>query len=205
MDSKDRPDKALDSDLPAVDPEFMIVEQDPKKLDAYARGLLHQLRNPSSKYSLDTVKAATIWLVECYVDARAPLAPEMAPLVAELIEVRGRPSTFRKVQAANEPGYWEAIQFEANHSPDPKGKSPSVASDYAVAKHVLDTVGFPQQGKRRLSPVQSQPDPSGPQKSAEATIRGWRKIEHYRRNVEHRRQFPDLADALKRRALPQKT
>jgi hypothetical protein len=52
-------------------------------------------------------------------------------------------------------------------TPDPTGKAPSAASLYAVAKHVLTLkeAGLPRQGTRM------------------ATIRGWRKIDHYRQNV----------------------
>ena len=49
--------------LPLVDPDYLIIERDPDKLRAYARGLLYQLRNPSRSYSLEMAKAATVWLV----------------------------------------------------------------------------------------------------------------------------------------------
>jgi hypothetical protein len=42
-----------------VDPDYLIMEHDPDRLRAYARGLLHQLRNPSRNYSFEMVKAAT--------------------------------------------------------------------------------------------------------------------------------------------------
>jgi hypothetical protein len=51
-----------------------------RRLCAYARGLLYQLRNPSRSYSIEMVKAGAAWLVGAYVDARGPLAPEMDAL-----------------------------------------------------------------------------------------------------------------------------
>src|SRR5437016_5000240 len=141
--------------LPLIDPDYLIIEHDPDKLRAYARGLLHQLRNPSRSYSFEMVKVATVWLVGAYVDARVPLAPEM----------------------------WAAIRFEATKPADPNGKAPSAASLYAVAKHVREGVGLPQQRTRRSRNKDSEPGSDAAQKSAEATIRGWRKLDHYRRNV----------------------
>src|SRR4029077_10046088 len=96
-----------------------------------------------------------------------------------------RASSSRKVQEDNDPAYWAAIQFEASKASDPKGKGPSVASLYAVAKHVLqlEGAGLPRQGTRIPRNPDSEPDPNTAQKSAEATIRGWRKIDHYRQNV----------------------
>jgi hypothetical protein len=171
--------------LPMVDPDFLIIERDPDKLHAFARGLLNRLRKPSRSYSFEMVKAATVWLVGAYVDAQIPLAPEMSALIAGVVKWQRRASTFRKVQEANEEAYWAAIQFEASKPPDPKGKAPSAASLYSVAKHVLelDGAGLPLQGTRIPRNIDSEPDPNTAQKSAEATIRGWRKIDHYRLNV----------------------
>ena len=171
--------------LPIVDPDFLIIERDPEKLHRFARGLLSRLRNPSRSYSVEMVKAATVWLVGAYVDAQIPLAPEMSALIAGVVKWERRASTFRKVQAINEEGYWAAIRFEASNPPHPKGKAPSAASLYSVAKHVLQLkdAGFPRQGTRIPKNIDEEPDPNMPQKSAEATIRGWRKIEHYRQNV----------------------
>jgi|SRR5450759_1951003 hypothetical protein len=171
--------------LPMVDPDFLIIERDPDKLHAFARGLLNRLRKPSRRYPFETVKAATVWLVGAYVDAQVPLAPEMSELIAGAVKWKRRASTFRKVQETNEEAYWAAIRFEASKPADPKGKAPSTASLYSVAKHVLELegAGFPQQGTRIPRNIESEPDPNTDQKSAEATIRGWRKIDHYRQNV----------------------
>jgi hypothetical protein len=69
-----------------VDPDFLIIERDSDKLDAFARGLLNRLRRPSRSYSFEMVKAATVWLVGAYVDARVPLAPEMSELIAGVVK-----------------------------------------------------------------------------------------------------------------------
>ena len=176
-------------DLPVVDPDFLIIERDPEKLRAFARGLLNRLRRPSRSYSFEMVKAATVWLVGAYVEAQVPLAPEMSALIAGIVKWQRRGSTFRKVQEHNEEAYWAAIRFEASKAPDPRGKAPSAASLYSVAKHVLELegVGLPRQGTRIPRNIESEPDPNTAQKSAEATIRGWRKIDHYRQNVRLRR------------------
>jgi hypothetical protein len=47
--------------LPIIDPDFLIIERDPEKLHRFARGLLSRLRNPSRSYSVEMVKAATVW------------------------------------------------------------------------------------------------------------------------------------------------
>jgi hypothetical protein len=54
--------------LPPVDPDFLIVERDQKKLDAYARGLLAHLRRIRSGqtaqgYPIATIKSAAVWLI----------------------------------------------------------------------------------------------------------------------------------------------
>ena len=188
--------------LPLVDPDYLIIERDPDKLRAYARGLLYQLRNPSRSYSLEMVKAATVWLVGAYVDARVPLAPEMDALIAGVVKWNPRASAFRKVQEKNENAYWAAIRFEATKPADPNGKAPSAASFYAVAKHVREGVGFPQQRTRRPRNKDSEPGPDAAQKTAEATIKGWRKLEHYRQNVllyRNPRAFPGKMERKSKR------
>ena len=115
---------------PIFDPDFLIIERDPEKLHAYARGLLHCLRNPSRSYSFEKVKAATVWLVGAYVGARVPLASEMHALIAGVVKWNRQASALRKVQKKNEPAYWAAIRFEAAHPRDPNGKAPSAATLY---------------------------------------------------------------------------
>jgi hypothetical protein len=180
-----------DFDLPLIDPDFLITERDPKNLHRFTRGLLNQLRKPSRSYSIEMVKAATVWLVGAYVDAKVPLAPEMYPLIAGVVKWQRPASTFRKVQRINEEAYWAAVRFEASKPADPKGKAPSAASLYSVAKHVLELkgVGFQLQGTRKPRNLDVEPGPEAAQKSAEATIRGWRKIEHYRQNVRLQQNF----------------
>lgn len=174
-----------DACLPMLDPDFVIVESDPRRLRQFARGLLNQLREPSRSYPFETVKAATVWLIGAYVDAQVPLAPEMYPLVVGVVKWNRRASTFRKVQEINDPAYWAAIRFEASKPADPKGKAPSAASLYSVAKHVreLEGVGLPLQGTRIPKNIDSPTDPSWAQKGAEATVRDWRKKDHYRQNA----------------------
>jgi hypothetical protein len=173
----------MEPTLPVIDPDHLIIQRDPETLHAYARGLLNQLRNPSRDYSLEMVKAATVWLVGAYVEARVPLAREMHELIAGVVKWKPGASTSRHVQEKNEDAYWTAIRFEAKHPADPNGKAPSAATLYAVAKHVLTEVGFPQQGTRKRRSNDSEPESNAPQKSAEATIRDWRKYPHYRQNV----------------------
>ena len=171
------------STLPLIDPDYLIIQRNPYRLHAYARGLLHQLKNPSRGYSLEMVKAATVWLVSAYIDARVPLPLEMKDLIAGVVKWKRDASTFRRVQKKNEGAYWAAIRFEATQPPDPNGKSPSTATLYAVAKYVLTVPGMPQQGTRKRRNINSEPGPDAAQKSAEATIREWRKSSHYRQNV----------------------
>jgi hypothetical protein len=179
----------VDSDylLPMVDPIFLIIERDPQKLHAFARGLLHRLFNRSQHYPLVMVKAATAWLVGAYIDARVPLAPEMRRLISGIAKWNPRASTFRNVQEKNEDAYWAAIRFESARPTDPTGKAPSVATLYSVAKYVREGVGFPQQGTRKPKNEDSEQAHNAAQKSAEATIRGWRKLDHYRQNVRYQR------------------
>ena len=175
----------MDPTLPPVDPDFMIVQRDPVTLRAYARGLLHQVRNPSREYSFDLVTAATVQLVRAYVDARLPLPPEMTVLIASVVKCKKRASTFRKVQEKNEKAYWAAIRFEASQPADRDGKAPSAATRYAVAKYVLKEggVGFRSRESAGAETSNSEPGPEMAQKSAEATIREWREKPHYRKNV----------------------
>ena len=159
------------AELPLVDPEFLLIERRPEKLHSYARGLLQHLRAIRAKakaerYPITTIKAAAVWLIESYAEAGVPPATEAAHLISELIGPDPDASTV-PVQKASEEAYWAAIEFEAGHPPDPKGTSPSKASRYAVAKHILGLL------KNR----------NASQQSAEGTVRNWRLLPHYRANV----------------------
>ena len=156
--------------LPLVDPEFHFVERRPAMLHAYARGLLQQLRKIRARekakgYPIATIRSAAVWLIDSYVQAGIAPAPEAARLIEELIQPNQYSSTL-PVRRSSERAYLEAIEFEAGHARDPAGKEPSIAKRYAVAKHVLGLL------KKDTA-----------QKTAEAVIRGWRKLRHYRENV----------------------
>ena len=157
--------------LPLVDPKYRVVERRPESLHAYARGLLQHLRTirtdgKAAGYPIATIKAATVWLIEAYAEADVAPAREAALLVREIVRPHRDASTL-PVRRSSEEAYWAAIAFEAHHPPDPKGKEPSVAKRYAVAKYVLGLLK----------------NKNGSQKTAEGTIRGWRKLPHYRVNV----------------------
>jgi hypothetical protein len=158
------------SELPPLDPEFLVVERRPRQLHAHARGLLEHLRyirsgGKARRYPVTKIKAAAAWLIESY--ARAGVSPslEAARLVRELLRPAVGIST-TPVRQRSEKAYWAAIEFEAGRSPDPKGKQPSAATLYSVAKHV----------RPRLPSRSSQ-------KTAEAAVRGWRSLSHYKDNV----------------------
>ena len=157
--------------LPLVDPDFRLVERRPEMLHAYARGLLQHVRairagGKAEGYPIVTIKAAMVWLIESYAEARVPPLSEAALLVSEIVRPHRDASTL-PVRRSSEEAYWAAIKFEAGQRPDPTGKEPSVAKRYAVAKHVLGLLK----------------NKNGSQKAAESTIRGWRKLLHYRDNV----------------------
>ena len=159
------------AELPLVDPNFRVVERRPERLHAYARGLLQHLRairarGKAERYPIATIKAATVWLIEAYAEAEVAPAREAALLVREIVRPNRNAST-SPVRRSSEEAYWAAIEFEARHPPDPKGKEPSVAKRYAVAKYVLGLLR----------------NKNASQKSAEGTVRGWRKLPHYRANV----------------------
>jgi hypothetical protein len=159
------------AELPLVDPEFRLVERRPERLHAYARGLLQHLRairagRKAEGYPIATIKAATVWLVEAYAEADVAPTREAALLIREIVRPNRNAST-SPVRRSSEEAYRAAIEFEARHSPDPKGKEPSVAKRYAVAKYVLGLLR----------------NKNASQKSAEGTVRGWRKLPHYRANV----------------------
>jgi hypothetical protein len=157
--------------LPLVDPDFRLVERRPEMLHAYAQGLLQHLRairagGKAGGYPIATIKAAMVWLIESYAEARLPPAPEVVVLVREIVRPHKDASTL-PIRRSSEPAYWAAIEFEARQPPDPTGKEPSIAKRYAVAKYVLGLLN-----KKDTS-----------QKTAEGIIRGWRKLPHYRANV----------------------
>jgi hypothetical protein len=157
--------------LPPVDPDFLIVERDQKKLDAYARGLLAQLRRIRSGqkaqgYPIATIKAAAVWLITSYSTAGIEPAPEAAQLIDEILQPNRGASTL-PVRRSSEAAYLAAIEFEATHRPNATGNAPSMATLYAVGRHVR-----PLLQNQRAS-----------QKTAEATVRGWRRLRHYRQNV----------------------
>ena len=76
--------------LPLVDPDFRFVERRPEMLHAYARGLLRHLRairadGKAEGYPIATIKAAVVWLIESYAEARVPPASAAALLVSEIV------------------------------------------------------------------------------------------------------------------------
>jgi|SRR5215469_17044821 len=157
--------------LPLVDPDFLLVERRAEKLHAYARALLQHLRairagGKAGGYPVATIKAAAVWLIESYSEAQVAPAPEAALLVSEIVRPHRGASTL-PVRRSSETPYWAAIEFEARHPPDPTGKEPSMAKRYAVAKYVLGLLK----------------NQNTSQKTAEASVRGWRKLPHYRANV----------------------
>jgi hypothetical protein len=135
--------------LPMFDPVFLIIERDPDKLHAYARGLLHQLRNPSRSYSFEMIKAATVWLVGAYVEARVPLAPEMSGLIAGVVKWNRRASAFRKVQEKNE---------RPPHGPSPnRHRARRTASASLPAISSLGGFRTPAPSRAVRSPVRHRP------------------------------------------------
>jgi hypothetical protein len=157
--------------LPLVDPDFLLVERRAEKLHAYARGLLQHLQGirageKAGGYPIATIKSAAVWLIESYAEAGVAPAPEAARLIDEIVQPNRGASTL-PVRRSSEGAYWAAIEFEAGQRPDPAGKEPSAASLYAVAKRV----------RPRLQ------NKYASQKTAEGTVRGWRRLPHYRANV----------------------
>lgn len=151
--------------------EALFVADDLSELDDYARGLWWQWRaldkkidEPAAqKYPKETIKAAAAWLMDAYVAAEAPIPYELSRLVRAIIKPKRDAST-SPVQAGSEKAYWKAIEFEAIHP----GSEP--ATLYAVAKHLIDEDAFRSNGRE--------------QKSAESTVKSWRKLPHYKANVQ---------------------
>jgi hypothetical protein len=103
--------------LPPVDPDFLLVEQRPEALHAYARGLLQHLRQiraggKAKGYPIATIKAAAVWLIDSYAEAGIAPAPEAALLVREIVRPNRDASTL-PVRRSSEAAYLAAIEFEA--------------------------------------------------------------------------------------------
>jgi hypothetical protein len=157
--------------LPLVDPDFRLVERQPRNLHAYARGLLWHLRRiraggKAAGYPIATIKSAAVWLIEMYATARIAPVPEAAQLMNEIVQP-DRDASTSPVRRSSEAAYWAAIKFEAEQPADPTGKQPSGTTLYAV-------------GKRVRPRLQNQ---HASQKTAEGTVRDWRLLPHYRDNV----------------------
>ena len=160
---------------PLVDPDYLFVERRAEELHAYARGLLKYLRQiradgESRGYPIATIKSAAVWLIEMYAMARIAPVPEAAQLMNEIAQP-DRDSSTSPVRRSSEEAYWAAIKFEAGQPPEPTGKQPSMATRYAVAKYVR-----PHLQNKNAS-----------QKTAEGTVRGWRRLSHYQDNVKLQR------------------
>ncbi|MER8683952.1 hypothetical protein [Mesorhizobium sp. M1405] len=157
--------------LPHVDRDALIIEEDPEMLDAYALGLWQQWQAlegqgneaPAKRYSKETVKAAVVWLTGAYVEAEAPIPYELSRLVRAIIAPKKAAST-SPVRASSEKAYWAAIRFEATYPASAR------APLYAVAKHLCDTGALLNK--------------NASQKTAEATVKSWRKLGHYQANVQ---------------------
>lgn len=162
--------------LPLVDPDFRFVERRAEILHAYAHGLLIHLRQiraggKAGGYPITSIKSATVWLIESYAEAKVAPSPEAARLIDEIVRPNRGASTL-PVRKSSEDAYWAAIAYEARHRPDPTGKEPSAATLYALAKHVRPREGY------------------SSQKTVEGTLRGWRRLLHYRENVALQRPGP---------------
>jgi hypothetical protein len=157
-------------ELPLVDPNSRLVERRAKKLHAYARGLLSHLRQiragkNAEGYPIATIKSAAVWLIESYAEAGIAPAAEAARLIDEIVQPHPRASTL--LRRSSEEAYRAAIEFEATHPPDPTDGHPSLATLYTLAKHVRPLL------RNRYAS----------QKTAEGTVRAWRRLPHYRANV----------------------
>src|SRR5262245_60195035 len=154
--------------LPLVDPDFHFSERRPETLHAYARGLLKQLRairagKKAEGYPISTIKSAAVWLIESYAEAGIAPAPEAAHLIDEIVNPNPNASS-SPVRQSSQEAYWAAIKFEATQPPDPTNRHPSLATLYALAKHVRPLLR----------------NQYASQKTAEGTVRTWRRLPHYR-------------------------
>lgn len=157
----------------------LIVEDDPAVLDAYARGLWQHWQAlsggaPAKGYTKTMVKAAVVWLTDAYASAEAPIPNELSRLVRAIVTGKLKkldPGTSdvenastSPVRASSEKAYWAAIQFEARHP------ETAPATVYKIAQHLCD-------GRMLLNKDSSQD-------SAKGIVRDWRKLAHYKANVE---------------------
>lgn len=157
--------------LPPVEPDFRVVERNAANLHAYATGLLQHLQRiragqKTQGYPIATIRSALVWLIESYAQAGVAPSLDAARLTKELVRPK-QSASMLLVRKSSEEAYWAAIEFEAGQRPDPTGQEPSVATLYAVAKQV----------RSRLQ------NRYASQKTAEATVRSWRRLRHYRENV----------------------
>jgi hypothetical protein len=106
-------------------------------------------------------------------------------LIQELLKVNPKASLL-PVRPSNTDAYFAAIGFEAARPPNGAGKTPSLASNYAVARHIRQ-----QSGMKFRS-----------QKTAETQVRGWRGFEHYRSTVNLLRTAAKHQDAYEASYLP---
>ncbi|MET2825824.1 hypothetical protein [Mesorhizobium shangrilense] len=150
----------------------LMVEDDPKVLDDYARGLWQQWQAlvgkggvPVKGYSKETVKAAVIWLTGQYVDVEAPIPYELSRLVDAIAFLKRGAST-PPFRPTSESAYRAAVKFEAKYPAN------APATRYKVAQHLCNTG------------LLLSKDNNTPQKTAEATVRDWRKSRHYQESVE---------------------
>ena len=173
FDYDDEDIAALELPLPLALPHFedgklrkgWEVTEDWQLL-AYAAGLLKHLRSIRGRKDggipKEDVKFQTSWLLDEFARRQLPIPTELAALVRELLNPKKVESTRTvPVMKANTAAYLTAILYEAAHAG---------ATLHAITKHVRETVGFPRQSQDQLEP----------QKTGEATIKGWQKLPHYK-------------------------
>jgi hypothetical protein len=174
--------------LPRIDPDALLTEDDPKVLDAYARGLWQQWqaldsdsstsrkpgRKAETKYTKVMVRAATVWLVDAYACEATPIPYELTRLIRAMLIPKGSneaTASTSPVQRDSEKAYWKAILFAAQQTRQPTA--------YAIAQYLLSEGLLPVREGRENLPN----DAEGRRKSAEATVRGWLRLAHFKENV----------------------
>jgi hypothetical protein len=150
--------------LPPLDPDYLIEERDPARLQEYAASLLQHLcairqGGPSNGYGVDMIRDAADWLLWRYAETGAAVPAEAFALWSEMLCAKRTSRTGARVQERLLDAYREAYMYDAAYAEDPPL--------YAVAKHVRKT------GNHKWKN----------QEAAEATIRAWRKQSHYRDQV----------------------